>query len=148
MAELKVADVKRLYSRLAEAHEKARKWMGRPLTLTEKILTSHLDNLGADKLVRGESYAPLRPDRVAMQDATAQMALLQFIQGGFRQAAVPTTVHCDHLILARVGAAVDLESAYRENQEVYDFLKSASAKYGIGFWKPGAGIFHQVVLEN
>jgi aconitate hydratase len=148
MAELKVADVKRLYSRLPEAHQNARKWLGRALTLTEKILTSHLDSMQGQPLVRGESYALLRPDRVAMQDATAQMALLQFIQGGFKQVAVPTTVHCDHLILARQGALADLENAYRENQEVYDFLKSASAKYGIGFWKPGAGIIHQVVLEN
>ncbi|HEY9789213.1 MAG TPA: aconitase family protein, partial [Candidatus Obscuribacterales bacterium] len=148
MPELKTADVKRLYSRLPEAHEKARKWMGRPLTLTEKVLTSHLDNWQGEKMVRGESYALLHPDRVAMQDATAQMALLQFIQGGFKQVSVPTTVHCDHLILARTGAAADLENAYHENQEVYDFLKSASSKYGIGFWKPGAGIIHQVVLEH
>lgn len=148
MSQLKSADVKRLYSRLPEAHEKARKWFGRPLTLTEKILTSHLDNLAGDKLVRGQSYALLRPDRVAMQDATAQMALLQFIQGGFKQVAVPTTVHCDHLILAQEGADKDLAEANKTNREVYDFLKSASAKYGIGFWKPGAGIIHQVVLEN
>jgi aconitate hydratase len=148
MAELKVADVKRLYGRLPEAHEKARKWLGRPLTLTEKILTSHLDSLAGEKLVRGTSYALLRPDRVAMQDATAQMALLQFIQGGFKSVAVPTTVHCDHLIQAQVGAAKDLEVANETNREVYDFLKSASSKYGIGFWKPGAGIIHQVVLEQ
>src|ERR1700722_13245980 len=98
MVELKTADVKRLYSRLPEAHSKARKWLGRPLTLTEKILTSHLDNWAGEKLVRGESYALLRPDRVAMQDATAQMAMLQFIQGGFKRAAVPSTIHFDHLI--------------------------------------------------
>lgn len=148
MAELKVEDIKRLYARLPKAHENARKWLGKPLTLAEKILTSHLDNWKGEKLVRGESYALLRPDRVAMQDATAQMALLQFIQGQFKTVAVPTTVHCDHLIQARVGADSDLEAANNENKEVYEFLKSASTKYGIGFWKPGAGIIHQVVLEN
>jgi aconitate hydratase len=146
--ELRVQDVKKLYARLPEVHEKARKWLGRPLTLTEKILISHLDNMTGEPLVRGESYALLRPDRVAMQDATAQMALLQFMQGGFKEVAVPSTVHCDHLIQARVGADKDLQVAEQENKEVYEFLKSASAKHGIGFWKPGAGIIHQVVLEQ
>lgn len=148
MPELKVEDVKKLYARLPEVHEKARKWLGRPLTLTEKILTAHLDNWKGEPLVRGESYALLRPDRVAMQDATAQMALLQFMQGGFKEVAVPSTVHCDHLIQARVGASEDMEVALEENREVYEFLKTASSKHGIGFWKPGAGIIHQVVLEN
>lgn len=148
MPELRVEDVKKLYARLPEVHEKARKWLGRPLTLTEKILTAHLDSMQGEPLVRGESYALLRPDRVAMQDATAQMALLQFMQGGFREVAVPSTVHCDHLIQARVGAGPDMQAAEKENREVYDFLKSASSKHGIGFWKPGAGIIHQVVLEN
>ena len=148
MSELKAEDVKKLYARLAEAHKKARGWLGRPLTLTEKILTSHLDNWQGEKLERGESYALLRPDRVAMQDATAQMAMLQFIQGGFKTVAVPTTIHCDHLIQARVGAAEDMKVAEDQNREVYDFLRSAGQKYGVGFWKPGAGIIHQVVLEN
>lgn len=148
MPELRVQDVKKLYARFPEVHEKARKWLGRPLTLTEKILTAHLDNWKGEPLVRGETYALLRPDRVAMQDATAQMALLQFMQGGFKEVAVPTTVHCDHLIQAHVGADKDLQVAEQENKEVYEFLKSASAKHGIGFWKPGAGIIHQVVLEN
>lgn len=148
MPELRVEDVKKLYARSVEVHAKARKWLGRPLTLTEKILTAHLDNWKGEPLVRGESYALLRPDRVALQDATAQMTLLQFMQGGFKEVAVPTTVHCDHLIQARVGAGPDMEAAEHDNKEVYDFLKTASSKHGIGFWKPGAGIIHQVVLEN
>ncbi len=137
-----------MYARLPQVHEKARKCFGRPLTLTEKVLIAHLDNWKGEPLVRGETYALLRPDRVAMQDATAQMALLQFMQGGFKEVAVPTTVHCDHLIQARVGADSDMVNALKDNQEVYDFLRTASSKHGIGFWKPGAGIIHQVVLEH
>jgi aconitate hydratase len=148
MTELKAEDIKKLYGGFAEAHKKARQWMGRPLTYAEKILVAHLDNWQGEKLTRGESYTLLRIDRVAMQDATAQMAMLQFMQGGFKCVAVPTTIHCDHLIQARVGAGKDMENALDENKEVYDFLRSASAKHGIGFWKPGAGIIHQVVLEN
>lgn len=141
-------DVKKVYAKLPEAHEKARKWLGRPLTLTEKILTAHLDNWKGEPLERGVSYALLRPDRVAMQDATAQMAMLQFIQGGFKSAAVPTTIHCDHLIQARIGADADMQDALKVNDEVYEFLRSSASKYGIGFWQPGAGIIHQVVLEQ
>lgn len=148
MTELKADAIKKLYSSFPDKLEKARKWFGQPLTLAEKILVAHLDSWQGETLVRGETTVMLRPDRVAMQDATAQMAMLQFMQAQLPEVAVPTTVHCDHLIQARVGAAPDMVDALRENQEVYDFLKSASEKHGIGFWKPGAGIIHQVVLEN
>jgi aconitate hydratase len=148
MSHLNPNDVKRLYQSLEAKHHEARKKFGRALTAAEKILTSHLDKWPDKPLARGESYVFLRPDRVAMQDATAQMALLQFMQGQFKTVAVPTTVHCDHLIQARVGANSDLEAALKENEEVYNFLRTASAKHGIGFWKPGSGIIHQVVLEN
>jgi aconitate hydratase len=122
---------------------------GRPvLNLAEKILFGHLDQPETKDLVAGRSYVLLRPDRVAMQDATAQMALLQFVQAGRKRVAVPTTVHCDHLIQARAGAAADMQAALQENREVYEFLKTASARFGIGFWRPGSGIIHQVVLEN
>ncbi len=131
-----------------ERLKKARKLTSKPLTLTEKILLSHLtDNL--DKApVRGKTYVDFNPDRVAMQDATAQMALLQFVSSGRPRTAVPSTVHCDHLILAETGAAEDLLRATQDSKEVFDFLQSVSNKFGIGFWKPGAGIIHQVVLEN
>ena len=135
--------------KIATRSEKYRKELGRGLTLAEKILFSHLDNDSDIKsLKRGSSFIMLRPDRVAMQDATAQMAILQFIQSGRKKVAVPSTVHCDHLILARKGVKDDMKVATSENEEVYNFLESASNKYGIGFWKPGAGIIHQVVLEN
>ncbi len=141
--------IKGFYKRMPEKIEAAKKLLGRSLTLTEKILYSHLDGKLPDQAFsRGESYVDFRPDRVAMQDATAQMALLQFMQAGKKKAAVPSTVHCDHLIQAKVGAETDLETANYTNKEVYDFLASVSNKYGIGFWKPGAGIIHQVVLEN
>lgn len=148
MSHLNSKDIKSLYESLPTSHEKARKHFGRALTLTEKILISHLDNWSGEALVRGDSYVLLRPDRVAMQDATAQMAILQFMQARLNEVSVPTTVHCDHLIRAKVGAESDLAVALQENKEVYDFLKSASSKYGIGFWEPGAGIIHQVVLEK
>ncbi|MBU6451955.1 MAG: aconitate hydratase [Cyanobacteria bacterium REEB67] len=148
MSNLNVADIKKIYNALPAKHAEARKKLGRPLTLAEKVLTSHLDHWPAETVVRGESYAFLRPDRVAMQDATAQMALLQFMQAQLKTVAVPSTVHCDHLILARNGAEKDMEVALGDNKEVFDFLASASQKHGIGFWKPGAGIIHQVVLEN
>ena len=125
-----------------------RQRLGRPLTYAEKVLLGHLDDPAGADLVPGESYIMLRPDRVAHQDATGQMALLQFMQAGAPTVAVPTTVHCDHLIQARVGAESDMSEAVIENKEVYDFLRSASRKYGAGFWGPGAGIIHQVVLEN
>ena len=141
--------IKGFYERMPKRVEKARKLLGRPLTLTEKILYSHLDEGDpVTKFERGVSYVDFKPDRVAMQDATAQMALLQFMQAGKPTVAVPSTVHCDHLIQAKLGAVEDLKTANYTNQEVYDFLASVSNKYGIGFWKPGAGIIHQVVLEN
>ncbi|MBU6201525.1 MAG: aconitate hydratase [Acidobacteria bacterium] len=136
------------YAHLAERTAIARRRLGRPLTLTEKILVNHLVDPEGQELERGRSYADFTPDRVAMQDATAQMALLQFMTAGLPTTAVPSTVHCDHLILAKEGAKKDLLSAADENREVYDFLRSVSAKYGIGFWGPGSGIIHQVVLEH
>jgi aconitate hydratase len=141
--------IREVYARYPKRIEAARKIIGKPLTLTEKILYAHLTEGDATQACeRGKSYVEFQPDRVAMQDATAQMALLQFMQAGKNQVAVPSTVHCDHLIQAEVGAATDLAKANDKNKEVYDFLSSVSDKYGIGFWKPGAGIIHQVVLEN
>ena len=142
--------IKKVYAALPASIEAARKAAGRPLTLTEKILFAHLAEKGADlaSFQRGSSYVDFNPDRVAMQDATAQMALLQFMQAGRPKVAVPSTVHCDHLIQAKDGAKSDLAVANDKNKEVYDFLSSVSNKYGIGFWKPGAGIIHQVILEN
>ncbi len=140
--------VKASYDRIARTLPIIRKRLGRPLTLTEKILFGHLDDPAAQDLTAGKSYLQLRPDRVAMQDATAQMALLQFAQSGIKRVAVPSTVHCDHLIRANAGAANDMKVALDENREVYDFLRSVCEKYGIGFWEPGAGIIHQVVLET
>ena len=125
-----------------------RERVGRPLTYAEKILLGHLDDPRGQELAPGESYLLLRPDRVAMQDATAQMALLQFMQAGRDETAVPSTVHCDHLIQAHLGADADMDAARALNAEVYDFLRSCSARYGLGFWGPGAGIIHQVVLEK
>ena len=141
--------IKAVYARMPERVNAARKMVGKPLTLTEKILYSHLTNPDSgQQYERGKSYVEFNPDRVAMQDATAQMALLQFMQAGRPKVAVPSTVHCDHLIQAQVGAKADLSVALDKNKEVYDFLASVSNKYGIGFWKPGAGIIHQVVLEQ
>ncbi|MDF1837480.1 MAG: aconitate hydratase [Planctomycetota bacterium] len=140
--------VHRVYSNLPKRVALGRTRLGRPLTLTEKILINHLVDPDGQAMERGVSYADFNPDRVAMQDATAQMALLQFMTAGLSEAAVPSTVHCDHLIQAKVGAKTDLGVAVDTNAEVYDFLKSVSAKYGIGFWGPGSGIIHQVVLEN
>lgn len=140
--------VAQVYRRMESNLAVLRERLGRPMTLAEKVLYSHLDAPATQDLEAGKSYLQVRPDRVAMQDATAQMAILQFMSAGIPATAVPSTVHCDHLILARHGAASDLQSAEVENREVYDFLASASNKYGIGFWKPGAGIIHQVVLEN
>jgi aconitate hydratase len=141
-------DVKALYASLDNTHAHARKTLGRPLTLAEKILWSHLSDPNQGALERGKSFVLLKPDRVAMQDATAQMAILQFMQAGKAKVAVPTTVHCDHLIIAQEGASRDLDTANHQNKEVFDFLSSAAKKYGMGFWKPGSGIIHQVVLEN
>ena len=140
--------VKAVYELTRDRVRVARKRLGRPLTLTEKVLFGHLENVEHADLDPGKAYLELRPDRVALQDATAQMALLQFMLAGMDRAAVPTTVHCDHLIVARSGAAADVERAIDMNREVYAFLQSCSARYGLGFWKPGSGIIHQVVLEN
>ena len=141
--------IKEVYRQMPGRIVKARQLVGRPLTLSEKILYSHLwDDNSSKAFVRGKDYVDFAPDRIACQDATAQMALLQFMQAGKKQVAVPTTVHCDHLIQAKVGATKDLQFALNNSNEVFNFLESVSNKYGIGFWKPGAGIIHQVVLEN
>ncbi|MCB0840823.1 MAG: aconitate hydratase, partial [Bacteroidetes bacterium] len=141
--------IKKAYEQLPSKIEAARSVLGRPLTLTEKILYSHLHpDVKLEDFPRGKAYVDFAPDRVAMQDATAQMALLQFMMAGKNKVSVPSTVHCDHLIQAKVGADEDLNTAIDTNKEVYDFLAAVSNKYGIGFWKPGAGIIHQVVLEN
>lgn len=141
--------IRGVYTRFGERVEAARKITGRALTLSEKILYTHLyENPAQKSLERGKDYVDFAPDRVAMQDATAQMALLQFMQAGRPKVAVPSSVHCDHLITAQTGSVEDLDKAVSGNKEVYDFLSSISNKYGIGFWKPGAGIIHQVVLEN
>ncbi len=141
--------IKRVYSEMSSRIENAKKIIGKPLTLSEKVLYSHLWNKDtSNPFKRGVDYVDFGPDRVTCQDATAQMALLQFMQAGKHKVAVPTTVHCDHLILAQSGAKKDLQHANKVSSEVFDFLESTSKKYGIGFWKPGAGIIHQVVLEN
>jgi len=140
--------VQAVYERLPESVRIGRERLGRPLTLAEKILINHLRDREGQEMERARSYADFDPDRVAMQDATAQMALLQFMTAGLDEVAVPSTVHCDHLIQAKVGALKDLQVAVDTNAEVYEFLRTVSARYGIGFWKPGSGIIHQVVLEN
>ncbi|MBA2563333.1 MAG: aconitate hydratase [Chitinophagaceae bacterium] len=141
--------IKNVYANFADKVNSAREVIGNPLTLTEKILYTHLWQTNASmRFERGKSYVDFAPDRVAMQDATAQMALLQFMQAGRTKVAVPSTVHCDHLIMAKENGKTDLERAVNESSEVYDFLASVCNKYGLGFWKPGAGIIHQVVLEN
>src|SRR5882757_9720255 len=140
--------IKKVYDEMPSKIEAAKKLTGKALTLSEKILYSHLYSKTVRDYARGKDYVDFAPDRVAMQDATAQMALLQFSTCGRDRVAVPSTVHCDHLIQAKTGAKTDLSTALDVNKEVYDFLSSISNKYGIGFWKPGAGIIHQVVLEN
>ncbi|MEP4535530.1 MAG: aconitate hydratase [Cyclobacteriaceae bacterium] len=141
--------IKAVYKTIGERVNKAKEVTGKPLTLSEKILYSHLaEGMPSETFERGVSYVDFAPDRIACQDATAQMALLQFMQAGKPKVAVPTTVHCDHLIQAKIGAAADLQNALNSSNEVFNFLESVSDKYGIGFWKPGAGIIHQVVLEN
>ena len=138
-----------VYSQLTDRVDAVKKVLQRPLTAAEKILYSHCyDPQIKEEFSRAESYVEFSPDRVAMQDATAQMALLQFMMAGKDRVAAPTTVHCDHLIQAKINAGKDLSVAKDINGEVYDFLESVSNKYGIGFWKPGAGIIHQVILEN
>jgi len=148
MADLALSSIRALYERLEPSNRAMRERLGRPLTYAEKILFLHLDDPRGQALERGKSWGLFRVDRVAMQDATAQMAMLQFMQTGRARAAVPATIHCDHLIRAQTGAAADLERAEGEHGEVYRFLADCARKYGIGFWKPGAGIIHQVVLEN
>jgi aconitate hydratase len=140
--------VTKVYAKTRDKLKQVRGILNRPLTLAEKVLFGHLDDPSTQEFVRGKSFLLLRPDRVAMQDATAQMAMLQFMLAGKNEAAVPSTVHCDHLIRAQVDGDIDLSTAIKENNEVYDFLATASSRYHIGFWKPGAGIIHQVVLEN
>jgi len=141
--------IRKVYAAFPERIAAAREIVGRPLTLSEKILYAHLwEGNASQAYERGNSYVDFAPDRVTMQDATAQMALLQFMQAGKKQVAVPSTVHCDHLIQAKAGASADLQRSLNENNEVFNFLSSISNKYGIGFWKPGAGIIHQVMLEN
>ena len=136
------------YASLSVTLDTVQQRLGKPLTLAEKVLYSHLDDPKGQDLVRGQSYLQLRPDRVAMQDATAQMAMLQFISSGLAKVAVPSTIHCDHLIEAHLGGDADLATAKKVNAEVYDFLASSGAKFGVGFWKPGSGIIHQIILEN
>ena len=148
MATQDISMIERLYAALPAKVEAARGLLNRPLTLAEKVLYAHMAELPSAPHQRGKAYVDFNPDRVAMQDATAQMALLQFMSAGIPQVAVPSTVHCDHLIRAEHGAKSDLDKSLEENKEVFDFLASVSKKYGIGFWKPGAGIIHQVVLEN
>ncbi|MCH7529867.1 aconitate hydratase, partial [Patescibacteria group bacterium] len=141
--------IKQVYAELPDKIAKARELLGRPMTYTEKILYAHLaEALPQEAFKRGGAYVDFSPDRVTMQDATAQMAMLQFMQAGKAKVAVPSTIHCDHLIQADTGAVADLLKANEVNKEVYDFLGSVSNKYGVGFWKPGAGIIHQVILEN
>ena len=141
--------IKKCYDRMPDNVLAAKKKLDHPLSLTEKILFNHLSLSNEVGIYsRGSSYVNFDPDRVAMQDATAQMALLQFMMAGKDKAAVPSTVHCDHLIQAKVDADLDLNDALSINNEVFDFLESVSNKFGIGFWKPGAGIIHQVILEN
>jgi aconitate hydratase len=141
--------IRDFYKEMPARVKETRKRLGRPLTLSEKILYSHLfDKGGAGSYRRGTDYVDFAPDRVAMQDATAQMALLQFMMAGKDQTAVPASVHCDHLIMAKAGADEDLKTAIYTNREVYDFLSSVCNKYNIGFWNPGSGIIHQIILEN
>merc|ERR1719361_2227248 len=142
-------DVEVPYKKLVDKLQTVRKILNKPLTLAEKVVYAHLDDPETVSTVkRGDSYLKLRPDRVAMQDATAQMAVLQFISSGLPKTAVPSTIHCDHLIQAQLNGPKDLERAKDMNREVYDFLASAGSKFGVGFWKPGSGIIHQIILEN
>src|SRR5499427_7117490 len=140
--------VSNVYQRMDRTLQALRKHLGRPLGLADKVLLAHLNDPSSTGMVRGKSYIQLRPDRVILQDVLGQTAMLQFMQTRRTKTAVPTTIHCDHLIQARVEGASDLRESLAENQEVYDFLRTAAAKYGVGFWGPGAGIIHQVALEN
>ena len=142
------AFVSKIYETMNKNLQVVRRRLDRPLTLADKVLLSHLDNPEDQEMIAGKSYLYVRPDRVILQDVLGQSAMLQFMQTGRKKVAVPTTIHCDHLIEARVTGDLDLPASLAENNEVYDFLKSAAAKYGAGFWAPGAGIIHQVNLEN
>jgi aconitate hydratase len=140
--------VANVYKSMTEKLQVVRRRLNRPLTLADKVLLSHLDKPEEQEMIAGKSYLNVRPDRVILQDVLGQSAMLQFMQTGRKKVAVPTTIHCDHLIEARVAGDLDLPASLAENNEVYDFLQSAAAKYGAGFWAPGAGIIHQVNLEN
>ena len=140
--------VSSVYQRMESKLQVVRARLNRPMTMADKVLLSHLDDPAEAELIPGESYILLNPDRVLLQDVLGQTALLNFMQTGRDSTAVPTSVHCDHLIQARVEGAADLKESLQENDEVYNFLRSAAAKYGVGFWGPGAGIIHQVALEN
>ena len=140
--------VSNVYKKLEENISKYREVVGRPLTLAEKILAGHLVEIENKNLDDEKNYVFLRPDRVALQDVTGQMVMLQFMSAGLKQTSLPTTIHCDHLIRAKVEGETDMRVSLDENSEVFKFLESAASKYGCGFWKPGAGIIHQVVLEN
>src|SRR5919106_1643321 len=143
-----VEQVQSLYASMPDRLAQARRSFGRPLTLSEKILVAHCHDFAAQQWERGKAILRLRVDRVALQDVTGQMAIFQFMMSGRKRVAVPSTIHCDHLIRAESGAAEDLQRAIRESEEVYNFIRSAARKYGLGFWRPGSGIIHQVVLEN
>src|SRR5437016_12706910 len=145
---MSVPQVRSLYASMPDRVAQARRKFGRPLTRTEKILVSHCWEFDSQVWERGKAILRLRVDRVALQDVTGQMALFQFMMSGRKRVAVPSSLHCDHLIRAESGAAEDLQRAIRESDEVYNFLRSAARKYGLGFWRPGSGIIHQVVLEN
>ena len=140
--------VSKVYETMTRNLTVVRKKLDRPLTLADKILLSHLDNPEEQEMIAGKSYLHVRPDRVVLQDVLGQSAMLQFMQTGRDKVAIPTTIHCDHLIEARVAGDLDLKASIAENNEVYDFLKTVAAKYGAGFWAPGAGIIHQVNIEN
>src|SRR5690348_3001504 len=142
------AQIRSLYASMPDRLARARKSFGRPLTLSEKILVAHCDDFETQQWERGKAILKLRVDRVALQDVTGQMAIFQFMMSGRKRVAVPSTIHCDHLIRAETGAAEDLNRAVSESAEVYNFIRSAARKYGMGFWRPGSGIIHQVVLEN
>src|SRR2546422_10696997 len=142
------AQIRSLYASMPARLARARKLFGRPLALTEKILVAHAHDFESQQWERGKAILKLRVDRVALQDVTGQMAIFQFMMSGRKRVAVPSTIHCDHLIRAESGAAEDLNRAVRESEEVYNFIRSAARKYGMGFWRPGSGIIHQVVLEN
>jgi aconitate hydratase len=145
---MSAGQIRALYESMPGRLNRARRTFGRPLTLTEKILVAHCHDFDTQEWERGKAILRLRVDRVALQDVTGQMALFQFMMSGRKRVAVPSTIHCDHLIRAESGAGEDLDRAVRESEEVYNFIRSAARKFGLGFWRPGSGIIHQVLLEN